>query len=83
MTAPPDTFSSVVVEHGLASDARNGAAASSSHYGRAYAVPVGDVAGSSHRIAEAVYRAFEILIALIAILVSQDAKLDLLSNLFR
>ncbi len=70
MTAPPDTFSSVVVEHELASDARNGAAASPSHYGRAYAVPVGDVAGSSHRIAEAVYRAFEILIALIAMLVS-------------
>ena len=70
MTAPPDTFSSVVVEHGLASDARNGAAASPSHYGRAYAVPVGDVASSSHRIAEAVYRAFEILIALIAMLAS-------------
>jgi len=70
MTAPPDTFSNVVVEHGLASGARNGAAASPSHYGRAYAVPVGDVAGSSHRIAEAVYWAFEILIALIAILVS-------------
>jgi len=70
MTAPPDTFSNVVVEHGLASGARNGAAASPSHYGRAYAVPVGDAAGSSHRIAEAVYWAFEILIALIAILVS-------------
>jgi lipopolysaccharide/colanic/teichoic acid biosynthesis glycosyltransferase len=70
MTAPPDTFSSVVVEHGLAPGARSDAATSPSHYGRAYAVPVGDVVGSSHWIAEAVYRTIEILVALVALLVS-------------
>ena len=70
MTAPPDTFSSVVAEHGLAPGARSDAATSPSHYGRACAVPVGDVVGSSHWIAEAVYRTVEIMVALVALLVS-------------
>jgi len=70
MTAPPDTFGSVAVEHGLAPGARSDAATSPPHYGRAYAVPVGDFVGSSHWIAEAVYRALEILVALVALLLS-------------
>jgi lipopolysaccharide/colanic/teichoic acid biosynthesis glycosyltransferase len=70
MTAPSDTLSAVAAEHGPAPDARTKIATSPSHYGRPYAVPVGDVIGSSHWLAEAAYRGFEILVALIGLVVS-------------
>jgi lipopolysaccharide/colanic/teichoic acid biosynthesis glycosyltransferase len=72
MTAPPDTFSSVAVavEHGPASDTRAGVGTRPPHYGRPYAVVAGDVVASSHWAVEAVYRAFEILVALIGLMAS-------------
>jgi lipopolysaccharide/colanic/teichoic acid biosynthesis glycosyltransferase len=40
-----------------------------SHYGKIHAVPVRDVGGASSRLAEAVYRCFEILAALVGLIV--------------
>jgi lipopolysaccharide/colanic/teichoic acid biosynthesis glycosyltransferase len=72
MTAPPDTFSSVAVavEHGRAPDTRASTEARSPHHGRPYAVPAGDVVASSHWLVEAIYRAFEILVALVGLMAS-------------
>jgi len=72
MTAPPDSLNSlgVAIGHGLAPRTRTSADAGSSHHSRLCAVPVGDVLGRSHWAAEAAYRAFEILVALIGLLAS-------------
>src|SRR5579863_1763862 len=47
--------------------AGSGRPASRSRYGKVHAVPVRDVVGSSGRLAEALYRGFEVLVALLGL----------------
>jgi lipopolysaccharide/colanic/teichoic acid biosynthesis glycosyltransferase len=72
MSAPPDSFSNVAVavEQQQELDARVRDATTFSDHGRPYVVPAGDVVASSHWAAETAYRACEILVALIGLLVS-------------
>ncbi len=73
MNPPPDALgsTSVVAEPILAPVAQVGAATPSSPlpHGKAHAVPVEDVVASSNWLAEAVYRGFEFMVALIGLTV--------------
>ncbi len=65
MNPPPDALASA----GLAVDQRlSPVAGAARSFGRLHAVPVRDVAASSHWLAEAAYRGFEILAALTGLL---------------
>ncbi len=69
--SPPDSIGSgaLAVDESPAPlvHADNARAASRPHYGKAYAVPVRDVVSSSSWLAEALYRSFEVLVALIGL----------------
>src|SRR5712692_7061155 len=58
--AVDDSSAPVVQADGVSGTSRT-------HYGKAYAVPVRDVVRSSGWLAEALYRAFEILVALLGL----------------
>jgi lipopolysaccharide/colanic/teichoic acid biosynthesis glycosyltransferase len=69
--SPPDTLGSaaLVVDRSPAPVVQAGGARATSqpHHGKAHAVPVRDVVGSSGRLAEALYRGFEVLVALLGL----------------
>src|SRR5712692_6198855 len=69
--SPPDAIGggALVVDENPASAVGAGSARETSrpHYGKAYAVPVRDVVSSSGWLAEALYRSFEVLVALIGL----------------
>jgi lipopolysaccharide/colanic/teichoic acid biosynthesis glycosyltransferase len=69
--SPPDAVGSTAfaVEESLASvvEAGGARATSQSHHGKAHAVPVRDVVSSSSWLAEALYRSFEVLVALLGL----------------
>ncbi len=69
--SPPDAVGSAAfaVEPSPESvvQAASGRATSRSHHGKAYAVPVRDVVSSSNWLAEALYRSFEVLVALLGL----------------
>src|SRR5437867_858070 len=68
--SPPDALGSTAfaVEHGAAPVVEASArVARPPHYGKAHAVPVCDVVSSSGRLAEALYRGIEVLVALIGL----------------
>ena len=69
--SPPDALGSgaLAVDESAAPVVQVGGAIGTSrtHYGKAYAVPVRDVVRSSGWLAEALYRAFEILVALLGL----------------
>jgi len=69
--SPPDAIGSgaLVVDENPASAVGAGSTRETSrpHYGKAYAVPVRDVVSSSGWLAEALYRSFEVLVALIGL----------------
>jgi lipopolysaccharide/colanic/teichoic acid biosynthesis glycosyltransferase len=69
--SPPDVVGSAAfaVEQRPASvvQAGSGRPASRSHYGKVHAVPVRDAVGSSGWLAAALYRSFEVLVALIGL----------------
>jgi lipopolysaccharide/colanic/teichoic acid biosynthesis glycosyltransferase len=57
----------ITVEHGPVQFSEADAVSSVAHHGKAYAVPVDDIVPSSSWVPEAIYRAFEILVALIGL----------------
>jgi lipopolysaccharide/colanic/teichoic acid biosynthesis glycosyltransferase len=69
MNLQPDALGSgaIAVQEGSAPLAQGNAERSSSYSGKIYAVPVRDVVPVSGRLTEAIYRAFEILVALIGL----------------
>ena len=79
--SPPDTIGSTTfaVDRSPVStlDVADGSARASSppRYGMTHAVPVRDVVSSSGRLAEALYRGFEVLVALIGLLVGLPVML--------
>jgi lipopolysaccharide/colanic/teichoic acid biosynthesis glycosyltransferase len=76
MNPPPDTLASaaLAIERGLGS-ARAETAQSMAHHGRVHAVPVRDMVPVSGLLAEGAYRAFEIAVASIGLLVGLPVML--------
>jgi lipopolysaccharide/colanic/teichoic acid biosynthesis glycosyltransferase len=76
MNPPPDTLAGAALagERG-ASSARAETAASTGHYGRVHAVPVRDMVAVSSPLAEGAYRAFEVAVALIGLVLGLPVML--------
>src|SRR6266849_1421710 len=70
---PPDDFSSAAIavtrEAALIADAPSASAAPPAPYGRIHAVPVVDILAHSSPVLEVLYRVFEIVVALIGLIV--------------